>query len=401
MIFSSCRKRRLEKMAEGKVEAQSSVCERFFKKAKELVLDYSVTLHVPNFTQCSGMGVVTPIMPIFARQLGANDAIIGTIVSAIGIGKVIFDVPGSILTHEYSVRVVMIGATFIFMAGALLAFVAPTAILLFLSAVLWGGSMGVFFTSRHHFLADAIPKETRGRLFSMLGGGQRWALVLGPMLGGYLTEAYGPRLATLATIPILAVAAVCIIASTRIRQNDAKQLRERAAAKAIARAAQGDAGGNGSIAGHRTGVIGHFRDLFDTIVEHRKPVISVGIFASMIIALRMCRRMFLPLAAMNLNLPASQVGLILSYSFLVDASLFWIGGIIIDRLGRKMAAIPTAILMGCSFLLLSRATNSLHLALVALFWHVGRNRCWDAAHHASGCCAQDLQGFHGGDAIGH
>jgi MFS family permease len=46
-----------------------------------------------------------------------------------------------------------------------------------------------------------------------------------------------------------------------------------------------------------------------------------------------------------------------SLSYSVDATFFWVGGIVSDRFGRRWAALPTATLMALSYFALSFATS--------------------------------------------
>ena len=341
--------------------AESSVILRCCRKGHELIFDYARSLHLPNLSQGCGVGIVSTLLPIYARHLGASDAMIGAIVSANSIGKVFCDVPASIMVHEHSVRLVMVGANVMHVCGTLLAWIAPSADFVLICAGLWGGSIAVYFVARNHFLADSIAKETRGRLFSVMGGVLRWAMVIGPLIGGVAADFMGARNALLVTIPFIALTAFCSHSSERIRSNDEKQRAEREEA----RKQQSEGASHKE---HRSGVTGHLLDVWDTATEHYKAVLSVGVFAGLLASLRICRRLFLPLAAMNLNLPATQVGLILTVSFLVDASFFWIGGIIVDKYGRKASAIPTALLLALAFVFLSSTTTAFYLWASALFF---------------------------------
>jgi MFS family permease len=65
-----------------------------------------------------------------------------------------------------------------------------------------------------------------------------------------------------------------------------------------------------------------------------------------------------------------MVGTILGVSFFVDAVLFFVGGVVSDRYGRRFAAIPTSFNMGVAFLVLSFSSSIMSIFFSAVFFGV-------------------------------
>ncbi|KEG11607.1 putative transporter [Trypanosoma grayi] len=291
-------------------------------------------------------GVRTTLVPIFARQLGSTDRQIGFIVGSAGIIKVFLDILFGFATSVYGFRGIMMAGMMVNVLGSLIAAFALTPTHLVIASVLWGAGIGAFYVARHVFIAKAVPRDIRGRLMSILGGGFRWCSFFGPALGGALMEVAGCRVAAFFLAPLCAVCAYVVSVDEKIYAEDNRM-------------------GEGE---ERGGICAEIRNMAVAFWKYWDVVLRVGGYAFNIVCLRQARRLLLALAAMNMGLSSSMVGVVLGLSFVVDASLFFLGGYIMDKFGRKYAAIPTTVNLGFAFFLLVWARTPLSLILVALFF---------------------------------
>ena len=62
--------------------------------------------------------------------------------------------------------------------------------------------------------------------------------------------------------------------------------------------------------------------------------------------------LLIPLWGEHIGLSAAQIGLAISLSSLIDASLFYVTGYLMDHWGRKWSSVPTMILLALSLGLL-------------------------------------------------
>lgn len=104
------------------------------------------------------------------------------------------------------------------------------------------------------------------------------------------------------------------------------------------------------------------------IRTHAKGIFFLGVYVILITALRANRKLMLTFAGMKASLTDAQLTFLLSLGFSVDAVLFPLGGIIMDRCGRQWAMLPVTISLATTFGLLSFASTTPHLLLLsALF----------------------------------
>jgi MFS family permease len=92
--------------------------------------------------------------------------------------------------------------------------------------------------------------------------------------------------------------------------------------------------------------------------RHWRDLLSAGsaqVFAQMI---RVGRQLIVPLYGANeLGLDVAAVGSIVSISAAIDMSLFVPAGLLMDRLGRKFASVPSFLIMGVGMALIPLAAD--------------------------------------------
>lgn len=321
---------------------------------RDLIIELMTSVHLPNLLQGISVGMRSSLIPIFGQAFGASDAIIGLMTAMAGIGRAASGVPAGQLTTTRGFTQIMIVGMLVNVIGAIVAAAALNWFMLGVANLIFGVGIGLFFTSRHVMLACVVDKSKRGRLMSIIGGGERWSSVIGPALGGLMIQYVGCRACAAAVIPIVLLCVGCILKSQRVRFLDEKFLTE----QRIRRELEAQDGHAPS------------RSVAAVFSEHWKLITSVGVYAMNVLQLRACRKLMLPLAALRAGLDATTVGLVLSCSFAVDASLFFLGGTVMDKFGRKFAAIPTTTNLGIAFFMLSYSESTFSLFMVAIFFGI-------------------------------
>lgn len=310
--------------------------------------DFLFSLHIPNLTYIMCNGILSPVLPLYAKHsLQLSDSTISFALATLNGGRALLDAPMGLASHRLGcsklVQLALLVHIVLVIAMASLRFTFG----LLLTAFLTGGAVAAFFVPRHQMLTKFVEKRYRGRLMSLIGGGSRWGMVFGSLLGGFITSGINATAALLFQIPLLLTTLYCMNTSTTIAEVDQKitQLNQ--------------SGEDHSVA-----------SMFRVLKSHKSIVIRIGGYAASLLALRQCRRLLLTLAGLRLQLADSGLGMLIAFSFSLDATLFFLGGWVMDRYGRRWAAIPTATLMGVSFLLLSITNSVVLLFLVGLVFGV-------------------------------
>ena len=63
------------------------------------------SVYLPTFLFALGIGAVVPVIPLFARDLGAGDGLVGVIVAMRAIGTTTLDVPAGLAASRFGQRI--------------------------------------------------------------------------------------------------------------------------------------------------------------------------------------------------------------------------------------------------------------------------------------------------------
>jgi EmrB/QacA subfamily drug resistance transporter len=134
--------------------------------------------------------VVATALPPIAKDLGNFALISWVITSYLLTSTCVTPIVGK-LSDLYGRRKMLNGCLILFMAGSALCALAPNMILLILFRALQGLGGGGLITMGQTIIADVVSPRERGRYagyFAMVWGS---ASVLGPTVGGFVTQFYG------------------------------------------------------------------------------------------------------------------------------------------------------------------------------------------------------------------
>lgn len=130
-----------------------------------------------------GFGIVVPILPLWAEDLGASATVIGFLAASYSAMQFIFAPLLGRLSDRYGRRPVILisllgSAVSSFMIGF-----ASSIILLFVARIL-NGISGASYSTAQAYVADITTKENRARGMGLIGAAFGIGFIIGPALGG-------------------------------------------------------------------------------------------------------------------------------------------------------------------------------------------------------------------------
>lgn len=308
-----------------------------------------LAIYLPAILLAICDGLLIPTLPIYADGFGASVAVIGLVLAAEGIGTLIADLPAGRIVSGMRVRDAMVLGTLILAVAVLGAGLAPNLGWLLVSRLVSGAGLAIWNISRHAFMVEATRGTNRGRAMSTLGGLTRLGGSMGPAVGGLLASALGLR------VPFMLYAAVALATVVLLLS-------------ALPAGARGGAT-HGRLVGSHAEERAKRRAAMAGV---RVTLFNAGGAQLLGQAVRTGRRVLVPLyAAQVLGLDVGVVGLIVSVSYLADMSLFYPAGLIMDRLGRKFAIVPSFALQAVGMALVPLTTGATGLTLAALLMGFG------------------------------
>lgn len=288
-----------------------------------------------------GEGAMLPVVALTARDLGASVPTAALIVTLIGIGSLLSNIPASMLTMLRGERWALVAASlWCVLAMALCALTSHLG-LFALGCFLVGTSQSVFSLARQSYLTEAVPAALRARAMSTLGGVMRVGMFIGPIIGAAAIHRFG--LVGAYGVGIVALLLSAVLAS-RLPDLEPPPAATAASTAGPALRAPG------------------WRSI---LRDHRQVFITLGIGVMLVSAVRASRQAVIPLWADHLALEASTASVIYGLAAGLEMLVFYPAGKMMDRRGRRSVAVPSMLIMGGALLLLPLTTGAATLLAAA------------------------------------
>ena len=303
-----------------------------------------LALYLPWVLAAIAQGLILPVLPLYAKELGASFAWVGLVVAGQGIGTLLADLPTSLLLHRFSYKTVaMLGLIGILISRALL-FIAPSILIALLLCVIAGAGRSLFFISQSVYVTETVAPRRRGRAIAIFGGLMRVGVFIGPVIGGFVGAYLGLRSVFLLNASLIALA---LIALFYLMPNRTKA--EAQAARAV-----------------------HHHSLWRTMRQHASVMRAAGLGQILAMLTRYGRMVIIPLYANEqLGLGVEFIGIIETFSYGLDMMLFYPAGWVMDRLGRKYAIVPSFFAQGVGLALIPLVASASGILFVAALLGMG------------------------------
>ena len=294
-------------------------------------------IYGPTLLFALGQGAIIPLIPTMAARFGADLATAGLVASALVVGQLCGNLPGSWLVARVGERLAMVYSGLLALAGAFVLLVAPNVAVLAAAIFVNGLCAAVFGLARHAFMAAHVPLGFRARALSLLGGTFRLGMFLGPFAAALLLGLTGSDAAAAWCLIVCLVACVLLV---WLGPDPEREFSARGGGVLV------DPEAKPAETARPDGV-------FRTMVKHRGVLARLGLAASSLSAIRAARQVVLPLWGVSLGLDAQTISLVVGISGALDFALFYASGQVMDRFGRLWAAVPSMLLMGLGFCVLA------------------------------------------------
>ena len=156
-------------------------------------MEIVIILWITTFITMLGIGLIAPLMSIYAKELGASNFEIGLIFGSFAIARTIAQIPIGSLSDKYGKKIfILIGTFFRGVFTLMYAFVSSVIGLLFVR--IFNGAFSSFITPvAGAYVATIAPREKLGEYMGIFGSAIGLGFAMGPLIGGFLAEWYGIR----------------------------------------------------------------------------------------------------------------------------------------------------------------------------------------------------------------
>jgi len=157
------------------------------------------------FVDSLGYGVIVPVMPVYARELGIGELGLGMLFASYALGNIVTAVPFGALSDRVGRRPFLVFGM-LAMAGAFVLYAySTTYVSLFLSRFLDGVTAAANWSVGLAIIADIYPAGRRGEGMGTVMAAMGAGSIAGPALGGIFYDWLGYE------APFIAIALICVL----------------------------------------------------------------------------------------------------------------------------------------------------------------------------------------------
>jgi EmrB/QacA subfamily drug resistance transporter len=341
--------------------------------------------------------IVGPAMPRIVAELGGMDHYSWLATAAMLVSAITVPIVGK-MSDLYGRRGFYLGGLVVFMAGSVLSGFAQNFWWLIAARAIQGIGMGTLMPLSQTIIGDIIPPRQRGKYQGLMGGVFGLSSILGPLVGGFVTDHWGWRWLFFISLPVGIAAFLGISRFLHLEHTPRETVVDRAGIVLLSLAlvlllVPTSLGGTtlawGSwqvVTMYASGLValGAFIAVERRAVEpvlplrlFRNPVFTLSNVASFMVSVMMFGAMiYLPVYAQGvIGASATNSGLILMPMSVAMIGLSIVAGLVITKTGRyKLQTILGILVMGIGFWLLTQlhyGSSQLDLTLAMIVFGVG------------------------------
>jgi DHA1 family tetracycline resistance protein-like MFS transporter len=139
------------------------------------------------FIDLLGFGLILPLLPFYAESFGASELVVGLLLASYSLMQFIGAPVLGRLSDRYGRRPILLISQFGTFVGFLILGFASALWMLFLSRIIDGISGGNISTAQA-YIADVSDEKNRARNFGLIGAAFGLGFIIGPAIGGFLSQ---------------------------------------------------------------------------------------------------------------------------------------------------------------------------------------------------------------------
>lgn len=294
------------------------------------------------FAYCSYAMCRTPLLPLFAEDLGAGPSLVGFIVAASTVTGIVVKLPAGALSDVFGRRPLLLAGALVFALMPFTYLAVSTLAGLIAVRFLHGNATAIFGPVASARVSDLAPADRRGAWLGAYATAQGVGQALGPLVAGYLLAA-GRFDLTFVAAGVIGLAAPVIVAGLTTSSEPR----------------------------HTGGRWQTFRHGIVEVLDNRLVLVTSAAHASQFV-LNGALNAFLPLYARDaLGFTTPQIGWLFAAQTVTTLATRPIIGAVSDTLGRRAVIVAGLSLCGATVWALSLAGNRWTLAACLIIYAAG------------------------------
>lgn len=150
-----------------------------------------VALYIAVFVATMGISMVSPLLPVYAKELGASEVWLGLTFSAFAIPQAIFGPFAGKLSDRFGRKPFIVTGLLIYMIAALGYLTAQSFLQVIAFRVFSGFGTSLVFSVARAYVGDMTPRGHEGRWLGVFATADIIGFGTGPLIAGILRQALG------------------------------------------------------------------------------------------------------------------------------------------------------------------------------------------------------------------
>ena len=261
------------------------------------------SLFIATLASMMGIGIIEPILPLYAKNMGASGLMIGLIFAGFALSRGIFAPFIGKFSDGHGRKRLIISGLMLYIIFSLAYTIADTPTLLFIIRFLQGLATVMVTPIAQSYVGDITPAGKEGRYMNLFNISLFMGMAIGPAVGGFFADTFSMKAPfyAMAIMSIISLLLILVFVPKRIVQKQIKQK--------------------------------NTHSLRDTLRDHSMR--GIMIYAASRGFTRWGFNTFFPLFAIQvLFLSKTNIGIFLSAYMLIGALLQYPAGIFSDKLHK-------------------------------------------------------------------
>jgi len=140
------------------------------------------------FLTMTGIALVAPILPLYAREFGVSRTAAGVLISSFAVARLALDPVGGVAVDRFGARRIMVGGGLVLAASSVLAALAPSYGILVVARMLEGFGSAAFAVAAQQTIIVRSPQGRLAREIAFFQTGLLGGVAVGPFIGGRAAE---------------------------------------------------------------------------------------------------------------------------------------------------------------------------------------------------------------------
>lgn len=324
-------------------------------------------LTVEVFVIMLGLGLATPILPLYAQSFGLGATAVGSLVTVFGLARIVVNIPAGQWAARFGRRRLLILGPLLTAAGSFGFALTDSFVQLLLWRVLQGFGSALLTTTAMIVLADISTPSDRGRIMSLYQGSLLLGAGAGPALGGIVAGLWGYAVPFLIFGGLTFVAAIWAL----VQMPETRDLARPRSAPAPPAASVGDSDVATASAARRPAAPS-LGAVLRLLLTDRSFLLVSGVTLTTFLTRTGGQMTLLPLLGHErLGMSEAAIGGVFTLIAVVNFATLYVAGALADRFGRKAVIVPAGVLTAVAIGLYGFAASTSSFVFVSVLLGVG------------------------------